>query len=88
MENNKDSSFALPKSLEQSKRLFHGVRFDVVAIEMPTKGGKRIHREAVIHPGAVIILPLLDPKTVVMIKNYRFAVGEHLWELPAGTLEP
>ncbi len=39
-------------------------------------------------PPAVVILPLLDPETVVLIRNERFAVGQTLWELPAGTLEP
>ena len=40
------------------------------------------------HPGAVLILPLLSPTQVVMIRNYRFCVGAELLELPAGTLEP
>ena len=69
--------------LKNSKRVFKGVRFNVHTLE-PAPGQKR---EVVVHPGAVLILPLLDPKTVVMIRNERFAVGEILWELPAGTLE-
>jgi ADP-ribose diphosphatase len=44
-------------------------------------------RELVIHPGAVVILPLIDHEHLVMIRNERFAVGKELWELPAGTLE-
>jgi ADP-ribose pyrophosphatase len=36
---------------------------------------------------AVVVLPLVDDQTVVMIRNERFAVGEVLWELCAGTLE-
>ncbi len=56
--------------------------------------GKRINVsihgqfELVEHPGAVVILARLDPDTVVLIRNERFAVGETLLELPAGTLEP
>jgi ADP-ribose pyrophosphatase len=69
----------LPASLKDSTLVYKGSRFDVRKI------GKR---EAVIHPGAVVILPLLDEKNIVMIRNERFAVGETLWELPAGTLEP
>ena len=38
--------------------------------------------------GAVVILPILDEKHIVMIRNQRFAVNAELWELPAGTLEP
>jgi ADP-ribose pyrophosphatase len=47
-----------------------------------------IRREVVSHPGAVVILPLLDPETVVLIRNERYVVQKTLWELPAGTLEP
>jgi ADP-ribose pyrophosphatase len=45
-------------------------------------------REVVSHPGAVGIVPLLPDGRVVMIRQYRHAVGEVLWELPAGTLQP
>ena len=34
-----------------------------------------------------MILPVLRDGAIVLIRNYRFAVGEHLWELPAGMLE-
>jgi len=47
-----------------------------------------VTREMVVHPGAVVILPLLPGDRVVLIHNYRFTVGRELLELPAGTLEP
>ncbi len=50
--------------------------------------GKRYTREICVHPGAVVILPIADDDTVLMIRNYRYTVGEYLLELPAGTLEP
>jgi ADP-ribose pyrophosphatase len=58
--------------------LYKGPRFEVKRID---------NWDVVEHPGAVVILPLLDPHTLAMIKNRRRAVGEVLWELPAGTLE-
>jgi len=63
-------------------------RFTVRRLEYNVPGQGLVRRELVVHPGAVTILPLLDPQTVVMIRNYRFAVGAELLELPAGTLEP
>ncbi len=45
-------------------------------------------REWVQHPGAVIIIPLLDKNTIVMERQFRYAVGRHLFELPAGKIEP
>jgi ADP-ribose pyrophosphatase len=51
------------------------------------ESGKRHKREVVVHPGAVVILGLLDDGRVLLIRNRRYAVGETLLELPAGTLE-
>lgn len=45
-------------------------------------------RETIRHPGAVVIVPMLDKKRLVMVSQYRRAVGRKLLELPAGTLEP
>jgi 8-oxo-dGDP phosphatase len=56
------------------------LRKDTVA--MP--GGGTSDREVVHHPGAVGIVALDDDDRVVMVRQYRHAVGEHLWELPAG----
>ena len=49
--------------------------------------GKRIVRETVQHPGAVVIVPMLDNKHIVFVRQYRHAVRRQLLELPAGTLE-
>lgn len=84
---NKKAMLNLDQFLDHSTLAFQGVRFDVRACDVPTStGGVRRH-EAVVHPGAVVILPLYDDTSIMMIRNYRFAVGETLWELPAGTLE-
>jgi ADP-ribose pyrophosphatase len=50
--------------------------------------GSEIKRDVILHPGAVVILPVLDADHVVLLRNHRWVVGETLWELPAGTLEP
>lgn len=63
-------------------------RFSVERREYPGPGGRDIVREVVIHPGAVVVLPLLDRDRVVMIRNYRHSVEQELLELPAGTREP
>ena len=48
---------------------------------------RRISREVVVHPGAVVILALTQDDQVLLIRNRRYAVGQILIELPAGTLE-
>ncbi len=62
-------------------------KFKVERRRIATPGGRHFEKTVVVHPGAVVILPLLDPDTVVMIRNYRATVGQTLLELPAGTLE-
>ncbi len=49
--------------------------------------GRRVQREVVRHPGAALVVPLLDHDRLVLVRNFRVAVGAPLWELPAGTLE-
>jgi ADP-ribose pyrophosphatase len=44
-------------------------------------------REVIIHPGAVVILPILDDGRICLIRNYRIAIDRELIELPAGTRE-
>lgn len=48
---------------------------------------QRFAREVVAHPGAVVVLPLLPDGRVMLISNKRYAVGQILLELPAGTLD-
>ena len=56
------------------------LRRDTVA--MP--GGGTSVREVVTHPGAVAVVALDDDERVVLLRQYRHPVGQHLWELPAG----
>lgn len=44
-------------------------------------------RDVVTHPGASVILPLLDDETILLIKNQRVSTCQTLLELPAGTLD-
>ena len=47
--------------------------------------GTRAQREVVAHPGAVAIVAIDDGGRVVLVRQWRHAVGRALWELPAGT---
>lgn len=63
-------------------------RFDVVEMCQATRTGGVRARQVVLHPGAVVILPMVDDDQVCLIRNERVAVGKTLIELPAGTMEP
>jgi len=68
--------------------LYNGKLFDVVLEKVTLPNGVTKHREIVRHPGAAAMVPLLDDGKVVLVKQYRHAVGKFLLEIPAGTLEP
>ena len=78
---------ALRERLLSSRTIFEGrlLTLRVDEVELPTAA--KATRETVLHPGAVVIVPLLDDGRVVMIRQYRHATGKVLWELPAGLLE-
>jgi ADP-ribose pyrophosphatase len=76
---------ALPK---EDRLLFTASRFRVVERKQSTATGGTVSRQVVLHPGAVVIVPMVDANRVCLIRNERVAVGRTLVELPAGTLEP
>jgi ADP-ribose pyrophosphatase len=49
--------------------------------------GRRIVKEIVEHPGAAVIVPVTADRSVLMVRQFRQAVGRELLELPAGTIE-
>lgn len=63
-------------------------KFRVVRETVTSAGGKTKTREIIRHPGACVIVPLLDDGRVCLIRNWRIAARQTLIELPAGTLEP
>ncbi|MCS6852444.1 MAG: NUDIX hydrolase [Gemmataceae bacterium] len=68
--------------------LYQGRKIQV-ALDIDTlPDGRSVRRDVVLHPGAVVILPVVDGEHVCLLRNQRPAVGQVLWELPAGTLEP
>ena len=50
-------------------------------------GGRRLIRETILHPGAVVVVPVLGGGRILFVRQYRRAVQRELLELPAGTLE-
>jgi ADP-ribose pyrophosphatase len=72
--------------MPDSEVLLVASRFKVVREFQKTSEGLR-PREIVRHPGAVVVLPLLDDGRVCLIRNFRISVNQTLIELPAGTLE-
>lgn len=60
------------------------VGFRADAVSLPD--GKKAQREYMTHPGAVGVLPIDSDGKVIMVKQFRYPVGEFTLEIPAGKL--
>lgn len=73
--------------MEKPEILLESRIFRIERLRPTSKNGKPLIRDIIRHPGAVVVLPILDDDRVVLIRNTRIAVESRLLELPAGTLE-
>src|SRR5262249_10806842 len=68
--------------------VFEGRKFRVERSTRTEIDGHQRVLEVIRHPGAAVILPILDAGRIVLIQNYRPAIERELLELPAGTIDP
>lgn len=76
-----------------STRAWTGRLLTVDVDRVRTPNGTELELEMIRHPGAAAVVPLLsdeatDDPTVLLIRQYRYAGGGMVWEIPAGVLEP
>lgn len=71
-----------------SERLFNGKVFDVYRERVKLPHGPTATVDVVRHPAAVVILPVPEPGHVILIRQYRHAIRQWLWETPAGSVDP
>src|SRR5438874_1516139 len=74
--------------LVEKQTIYNGkkVRLELHHLESDETESRYI-REVVVHPGAVVVLGFLPDDQIILIRTRRYAVGQILIELPAGTLE-
>lgn len=70
-----------------SKTVYRGVFLHVVEDEVRLADGRPARREYIKHPGAAAMVPFLDARTVVLVRQYRYSVGRHFLEIPAGKID-
>ena len=68
--------------------IHRGRKIQVVLDTSAGPDGQVIRRDMIMHPGAVVILPVVDDAHICLLRNFRFVVSDTLWEVPAGTVEP
>lgn len=74
--------------IKSNEAVYRGdfLTIDRVHVELPD--GREGYRDIVRHPGAVAILALNDRDEVLMERQYRTALDEIIWEIPAGKVDP
>ncbi len=83
----------VPRDRIGSRRIYNGRVLDLDLDTVRFPNGETGELEMIRHPGAAAVLPLLSPPQardpqILMIRQYRYAAGGPIWEVPAGRLEP
>jgi ADP-ribose pyrophosphatase len=73
-----------------SKVLYNSPVFQLTTDELIEPSGMEVRRDVIRHPGSVVILAIDERKpepSVLLIRQYRYAANQELWELPAGRID-
>jgi ADP-ribose pyrophosphatase len=70
-----------------SRRIYEGKVVSLRVDEIDARGGGRRPFEVVEHPGGVVVIAQPEPRTIVLVRQHRHAIGADIWEAPAGKLE-
>ena len=77
----------LTETKVDGETVFEGRFLHVQRDRVRLPDGKIADREYILHPGAVVILPLLDDGTVLMERQFRYPLNQVFIEFPAGKLD-
>jgi ADP-ribose pyrophosphatase len=83
-----DKSPDFTETTVSSKTVYRGRLLHVVEDEVRLADGRPARREYIKHPGAAAMVPFLDARTVVLVRQFRYSVGRHFYEIPAGKIDP
>lgn len=70
-----------------SELVYQGKFLKVLRDTVALPNGKQATREYVVHPGAVVVIAMLDDGRVVLERQHRYPVGQVMIEFPAGKLD-
>jgi ADP-ribose pyrophosphatase len=78
----------LRETVIETRQAWRGTFLDVRNDRVALPDGSETIREYIVHPGAVMIVPLLDDDRVIVERQWRYPMGRAMLEFPAGKLEP
>jgi ADP-ribose pyrophosphatase len=70
-----------------SETVYAGKVFRIRRDEVIEPSGVRTTREMIAHPGSAVVLPVLPDGRILLIRQYRYATRQYLWELVAGRID-
>lgn len=70
------------------KLMYSGKVFDLIVDHVEYPSGRSGVREIAHHPGGAVTVPLFEDGQVLLVKQLRYPLGKHIYELPAGKLGP
>ena len=71
-----------------NKLIHKGNLIELHSERVEFKRGGHSYFDIVKHPGGAVIAAINENNEVCLLKQWRHAVGQHVWEFPAGCLEP
>lgn len=87
MLDDRDELLRLAERKLESRQVYRGHFLDVRRDTVRLPDGKESAREYIVHPGAVMVVPLLDDGRLLMERQYRYPMGRVMLEFPAGKLD-
>jgi ADP-ribose pyrophosphatase len=70
-----------------TEQIWKGRLLDVRRDRVSLPDGSAAQREYIVHPGAVMVVPMLDADRLIVERQWRHPIGQALLEFPAGKLE-
>ena len=77
----------LKEKLYKKNKIYKGRAIDFCVDEIILPDGNKAKREYIDHPGAVAIVPFVNKKDIVLVRQYRYPVDKITYEIPAGKLD-
>jgi ADP-ribose pyrophosphatase len=70
-----------------TERIFDGRVFDVDRDRVRMPNGREVTVDVIRHPPSAVIVPVPEAGQVILIRQYRYAIKQWLWECPAGSVD-
>jgi len=74
--------------VNNSTTLHRGRVFSLLRENITLENGVTVDLDIIRHPGASAMVPVSGDGNVLMLRQYRHALGDFIWEIPAGTMDP